>query len=86
MFTFNIIFEYELFQKSENPYCRTKFDITIYATALCYYAGHYVFAGIFTFFVCLRFKFKIFNHERSEGLKILNLNRKQTHNKITKKT
>ena len=41
-------------------------------------------AGIFTFFVCLRFRFKIFNHECSEGLKILILNRKQkskNHNK-----
>ena len=36
---------------------------------------NYVFlVGIF----CLRFKFEIFNHERSERLKISNLNLKQT--------
>ena len=33
---------------------------------------------IFTFFVSLRFKFKIFNHKRTEWSKILNLNQKQT--------
>ena len=53
--------------------------ISIYA--LCYFAGYYVFAEIFTFLVCLRFKFKLFNPEQSEGLKNLNLNRKQTYNK-----
>jgi len=26
-------------------------------------------SGLFTFFVCLLFKFIIFNHERSEGFK-----------------
>ena len=34
--------------------------------------------GFLLFFVCLRFNFQIFNHKRSEGLQILNLNRKQT--------
>ena len=45
------------------------------------------FAGIFTFLVCLRFEFlKVFYPERSEGLKNLNLNRKQTKKvKITTK-
>ena len=40
--------------------------------------GQYFFVGIFTFLVCLRFKFKLFNPERSKGLKNLNLNRKPT--------
>lgn len=54
--------------------------ISIYAAVLFInHAGQLWFlVGIFCFFFCLRFKFEIFNHERSERLKISNLNLKQT--------
>ena len=38
-------------------------------------------ARLFTFFVCLRFSFNIFNHQHSEGIKILNLKKQKSQQK-----